>query len=335
MKEYTGNLGDIDLKLIKGTYVAENFMIDKINERGSDDSVPFISVPRVDISLDWGSLLKGKIASNVIVTKPVINFTYEIYEDKELQQDTTDFKKLIRSLSPIDLNRFEIRDAQIHFIDRSSDPPIDIFMDNLNVTATNLSNKVEEDKLLPSHIIADASMYDGKFTLTMDLDPLNKKPTFEMETELTNMNLSKLNEFFKAYGNFAVEKGSFSLYAEFAGKDGNFGGYVKPFIEDFSIKKVKEDDDLGQRVWEILVGTSMKILENPETDQVATKVPVNGEFNDADIDMWHAIYSVLRNAFVQALRPAIENSINVNKMKTDTKETFLEKIFGGKDDDKK
>jgi hypothetical protein len=52
--------------------------------------------------------------------------------------------------------------------------------------------------------------------------------------------------------------------------------------------------------------------------------------------MWYAIGRVLRNAFIEALQPSIDNEINiatVDKPKEE-KKTFLQKVFGKKDKDK-
>jgi len=331
MKEYTGSVKDIDMHLYRGAVVIKDLVIDKTDEDGRKDTVPFVAIPRIDASIDWNALFKGKVVAKMMILEPVINYTNDIHADKELKQDTADFRELIRDLMPLTINRFEVRDGQLHYIDQSLQPPIDISMRDIYVVAANLSNVSDSNDMLPAHVSAAAGMYDGSFNLTVDLDPLKKTPTFEMQTELKNMDLVPLNDLFKTYGNIAIEEGSFSVFAEFAGKEGEFGGYVKPFINDFKVKKHKEDDDLEQRLWELLVGSAMKVLENPKSDQVATKVPVKGEFVDTEIETWDAIYYVLRNAFVQALRPAIENTISVNNMNADTKETFLEKLFDGSD----
>jgi len=331
MKEYTGSVKDIDMHLYRGAVVIKDLVIDKTDEDSRKDTVPFVAIPRIDASIDWNALFKGKVVAKMKILEPVINYTNDIHADKELKQDTADFRELIRDLMPLTINRFEVRDGQLHYIDQSLQPPIDISMRDIYVVAANLSNVSDSNDMLPAHVSAAAGMYDGSFNLTVDLDPLKKTPTFEMQTELKNMDLVPLNDLFKTYGNIAIEEGSFSVFAEFAGKEGEFGGYVKPFINDFKVKKHKEDDDLEQRLWELLVGSAMKVLENPKSDQVATKVPVKGEFVDTEIETWDAIYYVLRNAFVQALRPAIENTISVNNMNADTKETFLEKLFDGSD----
>jgi hypothetical protein len=337
LEEYTGSLEKVGMRVIHGAYLAKNFTLKKINREGSDDdTIPFLHCPRIEMSLDWGALFKGKIEGKIILEEPWVNFVNRAEKDKDLKGDTADFRKLIRKLTPVTINRFEILNGQVHYIDYTSDPQVDLSLTQINMTAKNLTNVKKEDELLPAHVHMNALTHGGIFTMDLNLDPLNKVPTFEMKTELKTMNLVSINDFFKSYGNIEVKKGTFSVYAEFAGKEGKFGGYVKPFINDFEIKKWKEDRDFSQRIWEMLVGTAMKILENPNSDKVATKIPVNGSFNDTNVNAWRAINYVLRNAFVQALKPTIDNTISVNKLNDKTPKTFLEKVFGsGNDKDKK
>jgi len=334
LKEYTGKVGDVDIRLIRGAFIIRDLMIDKLDEDGKEDTIPLVSVERIDATLDWQSLFRGKIAGKLWIFSPVVKYTSEVHKDKELEADTSDFRKILKKLVPISINRFQVQKGQIHFVDPYAKPMIDIYLADLYINATNLTNVVDEEEPLPAQVTAAANMYNGNFTLDIRLDPLNKYPTFEMQTEMKNLDLTGLNVFFKEYGNFEVRKGKFSMFAEFAGKQGHFGGYVKPFIEDFEIEKQNKGEEVTQRIWELIVGSAMKILENPKTDNVATKIPVEGEFLSAEADIWDAIHYVIRNAFVQALRPTIENSISVNKLQPENKETFLEKVFGGKEEKK-
>jgi hypothetical protein len=332
LSEYTGSVKDVDLHLYRGAYLIKDIVIKKIDKKGNEtDTIPFFTSTAVDLSLEWSSLFKGAIAGKLYVYNPVLNFVSGKHKDEDVKQDTSDFRQLIRNLMPLTVNRFEIKNGQIHFIDLGSDPKIDIAMTKIYVVASNLTNVINKKELLPATVSASADVYEGTFSTNIRLDPLKKNPTFELKTDVRNINLVSLNEFLKAYGNFQVEKGLFSIYAEFAGKEGNFGGYVKPFLADVKVKKWKEKEDLKQRIWEFVVGASLKILSNPKTDDVATKVNINGKFSDPGINVWRAISFVLRNAFVQALRPSIENSININKLNDESKKTFLEKVFGSGD----
>jgi hypothetical protein len=139
----------------------------------------------------------------------------------------------------------------------------------------------------------------------------------------------QLNDFLRAYGNFDVKKGNFGLYTEFAAKEGTFGGYVKPIVKDLDVVQWnKEEGDLGQILWESIVGAAAEALQNQRTETLGTKIPITGRFKDPETNTWRAVSYVLRNAFVQALKPSIDASINIYKLDENDKKTLLEKIFG-------
>jgi hypothetical protein len=72
------------------------------------------------------------------------------------------------------------------------------------------------------------------------------------------------------------------------------------------------------------------ILKNKEKEQVATKIPISGEYNEASVKIWYSIITILKNAFIQALYPSIDYEINQSTVKKITKEDnekILEKIL--------
>ncbi len=143
---------------------------------------------------------------------------------------------------------------------------------------------------------------------------------------------------FKAYGGFDVSKGEFNMYAEAAAKNGRFTGYVKPLIHDLDVVEWQaqdKKDNIFQKIWESVVGGVGEIFENQPKDQLATKINFSGDFNDAQVNIFQTIVTVLRNAFIQSLRPSIDNQINLAKVgeKKENKGFFRE-LFG-KDDQKK
>jgi len=183
--------------------------------------------------------------------------------------------------------------------------------------------------VLPSTIKATGDLYGGKLKLDVKLNALEKKPTFDMNAGISNVNMVDLNPFFKAYGKFQVEKGNFGLYTEFAAKDGAFKGYVKPLLKDIDIL---HDGNFGQIVWSEVVSGVAWVFKNHSKDQVATKLPIEGRFDNPDTGLWTAISYVLKNAFVFALKPTVENTIDIGKVEAQPeKKTFLQKVFGKKD----
>ncbi len=333
LEEYYGHVNDIDIHLYRGAYEIKQIQIvKKVPKGGKVDTIPFFKSPSIDLSIEWSAIFDGAIVGEISVEKPVVNFVKEKHKGEDVKADTADFAGLVDDLMPVTVNRFDIHNGEVHYRDLEASPKLDLALKSINITATNLTTVVDKDQLLPAKLKGTAEAYEGKFFLNVNFDGLAKVPTFDMNTELKGLNLVLLNDMLREYANFDVKKGRFSLYGEFAAKDNKFGGYVKPFLEDLDVVQWnKQEGDLKQILWESVIGSTAEILQNQRTDKLATKIPINGTFDNTKINKWYAISYVLRNAFLHAIRPSFDNSINIHNLKANEKKTFLEKVFGGND----
>lgn len=332
MDGYYGHVEDIDLAIYRGAYKINDIYINKVDAK-TQKQTDFFSSSAIDLSIEWRALFKGSLVGELVLEEPKLLFTKDKAEIGDVAKDTNDFKKVLNDFMPLRVNRFEIRNGSIHYIDNTASPKVDVALEQTNVLATNLTNVVNSNTALPSTVSADAKAYEGKLALNMKLNALADQPTFDMNAELKNTNLVLLNDFFTAYANVDVNKGTFGLYTEFAAKDGKFNGYVKPIIKDLDVVG-KEDrhDKFLQKVWEGAIGTVGVIFKNQRKDQVASKIPIKGDFNDPSIKTLSAIWELLKNAFVQAIMPQIDQQININSVDSDTKDNknFVQKIFSPK-----
>ena len=56
-------------------------------------------------------------------------------------------------------------------------------------------------------------------------------------------------------------------------------GYVKPVIKDLQVKGDEDrHDSFFNKLYETLIGAVGVVLKNPEEKQVATKIPIEGEY---------------------------------------------------------
>lgn len=332
LTDYYGHVEDIDIHLYRGAYVIKDIRIVKIEEK--DDikkETPFFKSPSVDFSVQWKALIHGKVVGEVDVKDPVVNFVKGKHQNENLETDHRDFKTLMKSLMPLTINHFNIFDGTIHYIDKGSKPKVYLTLKDVQIEAQNLSNVTNKEKKLPSKLLVYANAYEGDLSLRADFDGLAEKPTFDFNSELKNLNLVLLNDFLQAYGNFDVKKGRVGIYSEFAGEDGGFRGYVKPLIKDLDVVQWNSaEGNLGQVLWEALIGSSAELLQNQKTETIASKIPISGKFENPNIGVWSSISYVLRNAFVHALKPAIDNSINFRKIAEDEKKGLIEKLFNKK-----
>lgn len=338
MPGYRGEIEDIDLALLRGAYKIDSINIRKYDS-ASGAETPFFASRMIDLSVEWQSLLKGSVVGELVFHDPMLRFTAQKAEPDNIKKDSSDWKQLLEDLMPLKINRFEVRNGRIQYVDEFSSPKVDVTMTNTNILATNLRNAYDSaESVLPAGITATSSVYGGTLDFKMKLNPLADQPTFDLNAELSNTDLVKLNDFFQAYAKIDVNKGTFGAYSEVAAKDGKFTGYVKPILKGLDVVG-KEDrkDNVFRKLWEGFVGVTGQVVENIKEKQVATKIPFKGDVRDPKSNIWYTIAYVLQNAFVNALQPSIDHEINLADIDATEPEEkgFLERVFGKDDKDGK
>lgn len=331
---YTGHVNDIDVALYRGAYTIKQIKLDKT---GGKVPVPFFAADIIDLSVQWKALLKGRIVAEIEVERPTLNFVSGPSKATSQTDIDNDWTKVVDNLLPVKLNRFQVNNGKIHYRDFHSSPRVNIEAGEVHILAENLTNAGQIKNTLPSTVKASATVYNGTVNLDMKINPLTTIPTFDLNARLSPVKITAMNDFLQAYGNFDAETGTISMYCEAAAKDKKITGYVKPIIKDLKVANWKEDKkNLGKKVWESIVDAVGWVLTNKRKDQIATTAEFTGNIDTPDVNTWVIIGQLLRNAFIQALYPALENSINLHSVdKKEDKQTLLERIFEGGKDKKK
>lgn len=317
--DYRGNVEKVRLHLYRGAYSIVNVRIVKTN---GSVPVPFISMPLMELSVEWKELFHGSVVGEVTLDQPLVNFVNAPSPTNSQLEVHQDWKQVLESLFPFDLNRFQINDGDIRFRDFSREPKVDIFVTNLFATATNLTNSRDVTARLPAGLLAQGkTIGHGNLSLELHIDPLARNPTFKLQAGVTNMDLVALNNFMRAYGNFDVADGTFQLYSEIVAADGKFEGYVKPFFQNLKIFDWRKErgKNILDIFWEAIVAGTATVFKNQPHNQLATKIPISGNFNQTNIDIWATIGGVLRNAFVRALLPTIDRSVRMQDVEQNRK----------------
>lgn len=306
MEDYSGNIKDVDIHLWRGAY---DIIELKLEKTGGQVPVPFIEVSRTELSIQWSEIIHGSLVGDITFHEPELNFVKGPTRETTQTTITPSWIEITKELFPFSINQLDIEDGTVHYRDFHSDPNIDIYLDKVYLTATNLTNSrsVSQSKFSRIEMNNRPGNNDPELRVVVLLDTFAEKPAFDMRFSLNNLNLVRMNEFFKAYGNFDVESGTFTLFSEMSASNGAYKGYVKPLFKDLEVVDWKKDDQsLLRLTWEAIVGATAQILKSERTGRVATQIPIEGDFKDQNIDYWSAIGNLLRNAFIQAIRPTFE-----------------------------
>jgi hypothetical protein len=310
LPEYDGHIGDVDIHLIRGAYSIDDVDIEKTT---GSVPVPFFSAEKVDFSIEWREIFQGALVGEIHVYGCSLNFVKG--ESKEESQTSIDrsWLGIVQELFPFRINRFEIREGAVWFHDFGTEPKVDVYLTNLVAVCTNLYNTRDLAGELPADFRARGTTLGGGFLdIHVKLDPLAEAPRFDLELGLTEVDLVALNEMLEAYGKFNVKRGTFEVFTEIAASEGTFDGYVKPFFKELDVLEFEQDaKNPLNLIWQTIVAGAVKIFKNHPEDQIATKIPVSGTFEKTDVEVWTTVLNILRNAFVEAFKTRVDDSIDL------------------------
>ena len=125
MPGYFGHINDIDIALLRGAYVINTFYLNKVDSV-TFDQTPFLSAKKLDLSVEWRALFKGRLVGELQVHTPKLIFTKDKAELSDVQKDTTDFRVLLDKFMPLNINTFEIHNGELKYKDNSSKPVVDV-----------------------------------------------------------------------------------------------------------------------------------------------------------------------------------------------------------------
>lgn len=306
---YTGHVEDIDLSLYRGAYKIKGLVLEE--EKGNP-KYPFLQIAQTDLSIEWKSIFKGKIAGEVIMKSPKINIVATTSTDTTSEATQEHWTEVVKDLMPITINRFEANNGKIAYLDFNASPDINLNVENMHLVALNLANVEEEGNALPSTVtLTGTSIGGGALKGDMKANMLKEIPDFDMKMQLTKVDLTSLNDFIKAYGKFDVERGQLDMYSELKAKDGKLDGYVRPFFENVKVlnwEKDREEGGFFRATWEAVVGLFKDVVENPKQDNIATQIPVQGDLNQPDTNAWRTVLNTLRHAYIRAFTRGLEST---------------------------
>ncbi|MCE7067306.1 DUF748 domain-containing protein [Dyadobacter sp. CY326] len=311
MDGYTGHIDDVDIHLIRGAYQIDGMNIRKVNGKIKE---PFILIPKMDLSVQWESLMKGKLVSEVECYNPEINFAFSSSEEASQTGAETDWTTVIKDLLPIEINRFQVIDGKVDLTSVVTQPKTDLSLKNFQLEIANIRNVEEQGKTFPSPVKATGDLpgFGGTMLFTANMMLLKQIPDFDYNMSLKDLQLVKLNSLARQYGDIDFEKGTLNVVSEMRMVDGKLEGYLKPLTKDMKIFKMKEENrKVSQFFRELLAEGGAFVLENKRKDQVATRIPLKGTVGEISTDFWPILINVLRNAYVEAFKAEYDSSMSV------------------------
>lgn len=320
-----------DLIIARGGAQVKLLRINISRKTGRKDFEPLAAAEEIEINLDRRKLKQGIYQGAVNIRFPFVELDKKEEPKSEKKKAESSSSNPMEQLAeqwpvfshPLIISSFNVKQGKFIFEDQILEEQVRLQVEDIEVSIINITTEPSTEPF-PTLLFLKAGICGGELTTDVKLNLTQPVPCFDLTTQLRHLDLTQLNSALRAYTDMDVHKGSFELYTEVAVKDGKFKGYLKPFLHDLEMKGPDDKhDSLINRAKETVVAMAASVLKNKSEDQIATRIPFEGEFTNPKLKVGVAIAEVLRNAFLRALTPKLDYNISLGsllRLRTDSDE---------------
>lgn len=316
---YYGQVDDVDLSLYRGAYTIKGMYLNKVD---AETQVPFLKFPETDISIEWKALFDGAIVAELDMYSPEVIYVMEDQETGPGEESASvdDWTNALKDIVPLEINNFEVYNGKIALVGLMAEPNIDLQIHKLRLSAQNLRNVIETERVLPSPITATGvSFGGGTVNLNGNMNLFREIPDMDISFSLEKAEAKALNDLTSYFAGLDFESGTFELYSEIAIADAYLKGYLKPMLTNTTM--IGEEDGFLETLWEGFTSFFKFILKNKGTNTIATEVPIEGDLNNTQAGVWPTIGGIFKNGWFKAFKGETDESIEYQDAFRDAKES--------------
>jgi hypothetical protein len=265
-------------------------------------------------SIEYAPDVEKILINNLSITGLDADYLHQETQTSPTEKVTKEAGKVARETAndptlELKVERFTA-DGRIGYVNQAAKPPYNVFFDAAKIQLENLSNHFKDGAARAR--IAGRFMGSGPTQIQATFRPESKGPDLDMTVSIENTDMRRMNDLLRAYGNFDVVAGNFSMYSEIKIQQGKIDGYVKPLFSDMKVYDRRQDAEksLFRQVYEGLVGGISGLLQNRPRSEVATKVPISGDVEAPETGTWETIVRLIQNAFFKAILPGFEKEVS-------------------------
>jgi membrane protein len=213
------------------------------------------------------------------------------------------------SLPAFRISTAALSDGEVRLLGIPGQNGTDIKVDRLNLSFDNLTNSLTLSPTLMAKVLCSARiMATGSLTFRAEGYPLAEQPTFNLDLQAENIDLTEVREVIESNIEIDVRRGILDLYLEAAAADGYLQGYAKPVFDQLELAP-PTPSTFREKVKSWLAEGVVKLGKNKRKDRVATRLDFEGSLVDPDVDVTDAILTFIRNSFSTAERASLDHRI--------------------------
>jgi hypothetical protein len=198
-----------------------------------------------------------------------------------------------------------ITESELGFVNSYEDPDYRLFISDAHLVFSNFSDGFRQGPARAQ--LAGRFMGSGVTAAEAVFRAAAEGSDFDLAIRVVNTTLPTMNDFLRAYGNFDVAGGRFSLFSEVQVRGRAISGYVKPLFKEVDIGAAGQESEEGllKKAYELFLGALVALLENPQ-ETVSARIDLEGTVEDPEASTLQIILQIIKNAFFDAILPGFE-----------------------------
>ena len=215
--------------------------------------------------------------------------------------------------SHVRIDQLKILNSEVGFVNEATAPTYRLYLTDAEIDLENYSNQLRDGPAFFN--LKGKFMGTGGTDITGILRPDTASPDFELKVKIADTQVRPMNNLLRAYGDFDVVAGRFSVYSEMEIDHGTITGYVKPLVKDLDVYDTQQDrdKDLWHKLYEGVIEDVAGLLRNGPRKEVATKADISGQTKDPQTDTLQVVVRLIENAFFEAILPGFERDAGANE----------------------
>ena len=306
-----GHVQGVGVSLWRGAYQLEGLIFPS---KEKNEDAPIFYCREIDIGMEWRAIFNGSIVAAVTWIDPQVNFYTGIEEKKPEETPGGDWSDAVRGLVPVQINRLEVQNGEIHFRDPGT-PPLDLYLNHLSLLADGLNVRRGDSEKFPGAVTASGKvMKSGLFGMSARIDSQAKDPALVVSAKIEELDLRDLNLYFNRYLGFEVSEGTLNVAGEASAAEGGFSGNVTPVISRLKFREQQGATSFSNYLKKKAAGILGWIFTRTKKSHDATGLSYHGKFKNPGLNLWLASVSLFKNAFETAVPFQGEGKASVQKL---------------------
>ena len=312
LKGFSTDFADVSLKPFPLTYEIARL---KLVEEPALGAAPLWYAEKTRIELSFLNLLRGRIVGNARIESPKISYVIRKPVQQEIKETQAKLEppfrrlaKALESLPPSRIERVEVVDGEMVVEDHREPNRPRFWVHGMDASMENFASNRALSRGRATVIAGSATlMKTGQTSLFISADPLTLPPHFAGRFQVDGLQLADLHQVLASKTGIALPKGEFGLFASFKTEQGHLEGGIKPVLEGMDAKPAEKG--IGPKIKAALADVTIDLLKSKDGEEkVATVIPIRGNLNGPEVQVWPSILGVVRNAFVEGLSGAFTNT---------------------------